>query len=86
MFALTLKELSLDPCTEKIYIGGADVKTVLCLKTQTVLLAFFFQNLLLFFTHRGNKGPDMRGRGFACLFRSGCGHHGVLPLVWAVLA
>jgi hypothetical protein len=59
MFVLMLKELSLDPCTEKIYIGGADVETVLSLKTQTVLLAFFFQNLLLFFTHRGDKGPDV---------------------------
>jgi hypothetical protein len=32
MFALTLKELLLDPCTEKIYIGGADVEAVLRFK------------------------------------------------------
>jgi hypothetical protein len=56
------------------------------LKTQSMLLAFFFQNLLFFFTHQGNKGPDVQGRGFACPFLSSCGRHGVLPLVWAVLS
>jgi hypothetical protein len=32
IIALMLKELLLDPFTEKIYIGGVDVKATLCFK------------------------------------------------------
>jgi hypothetical protein len=43
--------LLLDPCTEKIYTGGADVETVLYFKNPDRSSRLLLPKLFLFFTH-----------------------------------